>query len=809
MRMRARHDLLSLGALLACALTAAGAGPKVDFARDIQPILAGHCFACHGFDAKARKARLRLDVRDSALARKAIVPGNPGASKLIERIEASDDSERMPPPEARKPLSDRQKRLLRAWVEQGAGYAQHWAFVAPRPVVPPEVKSEPRQRNPIDAFVLDRLRREGLRPSPEADRATLLRRLTLDLTGLPPTLAELDAFLADATPDAYEKVVARLLASPRLGERLARSWLDAARYADTNGFNNDEDRTQWPWRDWVVDAFNRNLSYDRFIVEQLAGDLLPGAKLSQKIATAFHRNQVHNTEGGIIAEEYRVEYVADRVHTTATVFLGLSLQCARCHDHKYDPISHRDYYRFFAFFNSAPDRQAGYSSPSAAEPFLRIASALQRTRLDGLERQRLALAGKLQRRETEVAADLRWEKTLPPDRRCFLERLDPRYRRLRADLASTIRRKAELEKSLPSLMIAEDLPSPRPTFVLRRGQYDQPGERVEPGLPGVLPSLPPGAPANRLGLAKWLVDPGNPLTARVAVNRFWQMIFGTGLVKTVEDFGATGEGPSHPELLDYLAGQFVRDGWDVKALLRRIVTSAAYRQSSRMTPEQRERDPENRLLARGARYRLSAETVRDNALAVAGLLSSHIGGESARPYQPAGLWEDVTVERRGRYVQDRGDNLYRRSLYTFWKRTCPPPALMSFDAPNREVCVARRAVTNTPLQALVLLNDPTYVEAARKLAERMLADGGPGTDGPLALGFRRATARLPGSAERGILLKIYQSALERFRAAPQAARKLLGVGDSGRDPTRDDVDLAAWTTVASVILNLDETISRR
>jgi hypothetical protein len=809
MRMQARHELLSLGAMLGWALVAWGAEPKVDFARDIQPILSGHCVACHGFDSKTRKARLRLDVRDTAVARKAIVPGNPAASKLIERIEAVDESERMPPPEARKPLSDRQKRLLRAWIEQGAPYARHWAFLAPRPVVPPQVMAATIAGNPIDAFILDRLRREGMRRAPEADRATLLRRLTLDLTGLPPTLAEIDAFLADRAPDAYEKVVGRLLASPRYGERMAQAWLDAARYADTNGFNNDEDRTQWPWRDWVIDAFNANMPYDRFIVEQLAGDLLPRATLSQKVATAFHRNQVHNTEGGIIAEEYRIEYVADRVHTTATVFLGLSLQCARCHDHKYDPISQREYYQFFAFFNSAPDNQAGYSNPSAAEPFLRIPSAQQQARLAWLEKQRLALAGKLQKREGEIVAGLRWEKGLHTHQRGYLERIDPGYRRLRADLAGTIRQKAELEKSLPALMIAQDLPAARPTFLLRRGQYDQPGDRVEPGIPSALPPLPAGAQANRLGLAKWLVDPGNPLTARVAVNRFWQMLFGTGLVKTVEDFGATGELPSHPELLDYLAGEFVRDAWDVKALLMRIVTSGAYKQSSRVTAEQRERDPENRLLARGARYRLSAETVRDNALAISGLLSGRIGGPSVKPYQPAGLWEDVTVERRGRYVPDKGENLYRRSLCTFWKRTCPPPALMSFDAPNREVCVARRAVTNTPLQALVLLNDPTYVEAARKLAERMLAEGGSGPEGPLTFAFRCATARPPSSAEQRILLNIRQAALARFRGDPEAARKLLGVGDSGRDRTRDDVDLAAWTTVASVILNLDETISRR
>jgi hypothetical protein len=1035
---------------------AAGAAPsaattRVDFARDIRPILTHHCAACHGFDRKARKAGLRLDLRESALARKAIVPGNPRASRLIKRINAMDDDDRMPPAETKKPLSDRQKHLLRLWIEQGAPYAQHWSFVAPRRIVPPSVKASTWPRNPIDSFLLARMEREGLRPSPGADRATLLRRVTLDLTGLPPTIQEIDAFLADRSPNAYEKVVDRLLSSPRYAERMAMAWLDAARYADTNGFNNDEDRTQWPWRDWVIDAFNRNLPYDRFIVDQLAGDLLHGAILSQKVATGFHRNQVHNTEGGIIAEEYRVEYVADRVHTTATVFLGLSMQCARCHDHKYDPISQKDFYRFFAFFNSVSDKQASYSNFVAAEPFLRVGSADQRERIARLEVQRRTREQQIHKHESEaVTAAARWEQGLtqadirklsaaglllhlpldetkgdavftasgvrrgtvsgkpawvagkvggalefdgktsvevsdgpalasdapfsislwayptangpmaflskmddlggnrgydvlleggkvavhlvhrwpadaikvltmnavslnawhhivviwdgsrkaggvkvfidgkpqfldvlndtlkgtihtnkglllgkrqtgifyqgrlddlrfyslalsPEDagrlaagqqvhlaadllripagkrtaaqqaavRRLYLEQGNKDYLRLKGELADVIRQKTEIEKNFPAVMVMQELPQPRPTFILERGQYDKPGEKVTPGVPGVLPQLPANAPTNRLGLANWLVSPTNPLTARVAVNRFWQMVFGIGLVKTVEDFGVTGGAPSHPELLDFLASEFVESKWDVKALMRLIVTSAAYRQSSRMTKEQRERDPENRLLARGARYRLAAETVRDNALAISGLLRARIGGPSVKPYQPAGLWEDVTVERRGRYVADKGDNLYRRSMYTFWKRTCPPPALMSFDAPNREVCVARRAVTNTPLQALVLLNDPTYIEAARHLAQRMLTEGGGTPEGTLAFGFRSATARAPSAAEQRILAKVREQALVRFRADRAAAQKLLAVGESPRDKTLDEIDLAAWTTVASVILNLDETISRR
>ena len=769
------------------AMAQAPAEPKLDFARDIRPILAQHCAACHGFDAKTRKAGLRLDLRESALAKKAIVPGDAKASKLIARIESTDDDERMPPAETRKPLNEKQKRLLRTWIEQGAVYSQHWAFTPPQRVTPPLVKNSRWVRNEIDAFILARLEREGLQPSEQADQATLLRRVTLDLTGLPPSIAEVDAFLADSSPDAYEKVVDRLLASPGYAERMALAWLDAARYADTNGFNNDEDRTQWPWRDWVISAFARNLPHDRFIVEQLAGDMLPSPTLSQKIATAFHRNQVHNTEGGIIPEEYRVEYVADRVHTTATVFLGLSMQCARCHDHKYDPIGQGEYYQFFAFFNSVSDKPASYANFVAAEPFIKLPSPEHQKRIETLEKSRLELEQQIK----QAASD---PKTLA---------------KLKTELAEVTKQKTAVEKSVPALMVMQEMPKPRDTFVLKRGQYDQPGEKVAPGIPGVLPQLPANAPSNRLGLAQWLVNPDNPLSARVAVNRWWQMIFGTGLVKTVEDFGATGELPSHPELLDFLAVELIRGEWDVKRMIRRIVTSATYRQSSRMTREERERDPGNRLLARGPRGRLSAETIRDNALAISGLLRERVGGPSVKPYQPAGLWEDVTVERRGKYVAEKGDNLYRRSLYTFWKRTCPPPSLMSFDAPNREVCIARRAVTNTPLQALILFNDPTYVEAARSLAQRTMLEGGKTPQSRLAFVFRSAVARPPSAEEERILLDIRQDALARFRAGKDAAQKLLAVGDSPRDPSLDAIELAAWTVVVITILNLDEVITRR
>lgn len=1028
------------------------AAPRVDFAREIRPILAQHCWSCHGPDEKSRKAELRLDQREAAVAAGAVVPGDPSASELIARIESLDESQQMPPPDAKKPLSVQQKQSLRAWIAQGAEFRQHWAFAPLRRPAVPAVQNAAWPENEIDRFVLCRLEQEDLAPSPEADRAALLRRVTLDLTGLPPTLEELDAFIADTSSEAYARVVDRLLASPRCAERMAMAWLDAARYADTNGYNNDEDRSMWPWRDWVIDAFRRNQPYDEFIVEQLAGDLLPDPTLAQKVATGFHRNQGHNTEGGIIAEEYRVEYVADRVHTTATVFLGLSLQCARCHDHKYDPFSTQDYYRFFAFFNDLDEKQAPYGNFFAAEPYLRVPSAEQQRQLAVLTDRQKQLTEQLALREAEgPQLFARWEQTATPDEmrkissgdlalscaldesagdavddashpsqpgvvkghgrwttgkqagalefdgqthvdlgsrgdfngakgfsigvwvyslsgdtvavlskmdeanayrgydllldrgnrpachiihhwpdnaikivalepfspdawhhllitydgsrkaagvhlfvdgkpqpfyaeadsltdtvstdqplrlgrrqtslsfsgkldevkffdqaltaeqaeqlaagqsvtlannllavppaertaeqqaklaRLYLERLDQEYPRLKGEVADVDRQRKTVEESLPAVMVMQEAPARRETFVLVRGAYDRPGEKVEPDAPAALSPLPAGVPRNRLGLARWLVDPANPLTARVAVNRWWQTYFGTGLVKTAEDFGATGEAPSDPDLLDFLATELISSGWDARAMQRQIVTSATYRQSSRVTPALAERDPENRLLARGPRVRLSAETIRDNALAVSGLLMERLGGPSVKPYQPEGLWEDVSVERRAKYVADPGDGLYRRSMYTFWKRTCPPPALMSFDATNREVCIVRRGRTNTPLQALVLLNDPTYVEAARKLAERVLVEATTARD-RLALAFRLVLARTPEAEEQETLLTIYGQALAHYGRDRAAAERLLAVGAAPRRADLDQAELAAWTVACSTILNLDEAITKR
>lgn len=789
LRVALRLALVVLGLFGAASLVPAGepAAKSVDFSRDIRPILAKNCWSCHGPDVASREAELRLDDQASALARKAIVPGDPAASKLLTRINATNPARLMPPPESKRSLSERERKLLHTWIQQGGQFAQHWAFVKPKKSPLPTVLAKNWTRNPIDAFVLHKLEQAGLAPSPEADRSTLLRRVSLDLTGLPPSPEAVAAFEADEAADAYERIVDRLLESPQYAERMAMAWLDLARYADTNGFNNDAERTMWPWRDWVIDAFHKNMPHDQFIVEQLAGDLLPDATQAQKVATGFLRNQVHNTEGGIIVEEYRVEYVADRVHTTATVFMGLSLQCARCHDHKYDPFSTREYYQLYAYFNEMNEPQASYGGVSSASPFLRLPSPEQTRELAAFDQQRQELEGKL-------------KSTPPPG--------EAEQKTLKSELDALLKKRQEVDKHVPLVMVmADNMTKPRATHVLKRGDYDKPGDLVRPGVPAVFPPLPQGAPGNRLGLAQWLVHPDHPLTARVTVNRWWQMFFGTGLVKTIEDFGQTGETPSHPELLDYLATELVHRKWNMKALHRLIVTSATYRQRSQTPESAWAKDPENRLLGRGPRQRLSAEMVRDNALAVSGLLRERVGGPSVRPYQPAGLWEDVSVSRGAKYVADKGENLYRRSMYTFWKRTCPPPGLMSFDAPNREVCVARRSSTNTPLQALVLLNDPTYVEAARKLAERMVQQG-KSPEETVEAGYRLALARKPSPAEVTVMLRIHAAALARFKDNKTAVQALLAVGESPVETKVPVHELAAWTTVASTLLNLDETITK-
>jgi hypothetical protein len=751
----------------------------VSFNRDIRPILSDNCFKCHGPDAKTRKAGLRLDRRAGALAELrsggfAVVPGRRSASELWNRITTGDEAERMPPRSTEKRLTPAQIELLGRWIDQGAPWDEHWAYTPPRRPVLPTVAPTSWPRNPIDYFVLHRLEREGLGPAPEADRATLLRRLSFDLLGLPPTPAEIDAFVQDPSPNAYEKVVDRLLDSPRYGERMAQPWLDLARYADTNGYRLDNHRDMWKWRDWVIDALNSNMPFDEFTVEQLAGDLLPRATLSQKVATGFHRNTMVNFGNGSDPKEYLHKAVSDRVATTATVWLGTTLACAQCHDHKYDPFTQKDYYRLYAFFNNVPEKGLDGDKANPV-PSLMLPTPEQARKL----------------------AELRGAR----------QHLGPRDR----DLDRLKNAEEVLLASIPSTLVMEEMPRPRETHVLIRGDYLSPGERVTAGVPASLPALPKGAPANRLGLARWLTDPGHPLTARVAVNRAWQTFFGAGIVKTGDDFGSQGDPPSHPALLDWLAVEFRAGGWDVKRLHKLIVMSATYRQSSHVSRELREKDPANRLLARGPRFRLDAETIRDNALAVSGLLDHRIGGPSVRPYQPPGLWEQVAVGGNyssQTYVPSVGRDLYRRGLYTYVKRSMPHPSLTAFDAPNREACTVSRPRTTTPLQALVLLNDPAYLEAGRALAQRVLRNKELDTSGRLAFAFRLCTGRRPQRAELDVLARVLDQQLRGFRREQQAARDLVAVGAVPIPADVDAADLAAWTVLANLLLNLDEALTR-
>ncbi len=802
----------------------------VEFNRDIRPIISDNCYTCHGPAKSARKADLRLDTQDGLFADlggyRAVVPGKPEQSHLWQRVSSVDAAKRMPPSKSGRQLTPQQLDLLRRWIEQGAKWQNHWSFIPPQRPPLPAVKDVSWPRNPLDHFIRARLEGGKFKPAPEASRETLIRRVTLDLTGLPPTLAEIDAFLADTSPNAYEKVVDRLLASPRYGERMVLEWLDAARYADSNGYQTDGTRPMWPWRDWVIDALNANMPFDQFTLEMLAGDMLPGATLPQKIATGFNRNHMLNGEGGRIAEESRVDYVVDRVETTATVWLGLTAGCGRCHDHKYDPISQKEFYRLYAYFNNVAESGSVDRRSSTAAPVLELPTAEENARIAAKTKAIASLEADLRSLGSKLLAGP-WEKMLKTDRmtaelvailRTPKEERSPRQAKALADHYLTVaperqalqaRREKErkaldtLKKSVLITMVMEERPQPRDTFVLLRGAYDKYGEKVGPGVPACLPPLPKEVPNNRLGLAKWLVDRSNPLTARVTVNRLWQMHFGTGLVKTTEDFGSQGESPSHPELLDWLATEFAR-GWDVKALQRLIVTSATYRQASRVTPDLLERDPDNRLLTRGPRQRLNAFVLRDQALALSGLLVERRGGPPVRPYQPPGIWEEMSFGFI-KYVQDKGEGLYRRSLYTFWRRSVGPTNL--FDTAPRQVCTVRLPRTNTPLHALVLMNDTTYVEAARVWAERLMKQSGPPEE-RLALAFRAATARPPSPAERSILARGYQRVFRQYQEDRDAALKLIGTGESPRDPSLDVVELAAYTAMANMILNLDEVISK-
>jgi hypothetical protein len=1027
---------------------------KVQFNRDIRPILSNLCYHCHGPDKTKRQAKLRFDTRDGLFAKRddqqVVAPGQPTASTLHQRITSGDPDQRMPPPDSGLSITPHQTRLIQRWIAQGATWQAHWSFIPlTRPALPTVSRPE-WPRNAIDHFILSRLDRNGLVPAPEADRTTLLRRLHLDLTGLPPTPQQILAYLADTRPDAFQHQVDRLLASPRTGEHLAVNWLDAARYADTSGYQNDGPRSMWRWRDWVLEAINGNMPFDRFTVEQLAGDLLPNPTLDQRIATGFNRNHRGNSEGGVIPEEFQVEYVVDRVDTTTTVWLGLTMQCARCHEHKYDPIPQQEFYRVFAYFNNIPENgraiKEGNSPPYIkaptpaqqqrqqqlntqlaesqraslklqpllgmaqrqweASPAAKLSEKTDWSVTDGLlahfpldgtltntvdakqpalplpaeidysdgqvgKAARLADAshlatdkslatfhyrnafslttwfqadtithGTLISKMTDVprgkgySVDLldghirinliarwlddsirvrsantvtagRWHHLavtydgsrvaagltlhidgqpaklivdhdfinqtfdadeplrlgagggnsghfagLLDDVRIYTRQLNateisilaipqsipqllgiaidkrtpgqaakirayyvaqhatPAHRRSVARHAALVHEVQSFADSIPTVMVMQELETPRTTRLLLRGQYDRPGDAVQPGTPIALPPLTQGSPQNRLGLARWLVNKQNPLTARVITNRIWQGLFGTGLVRTTEDFGSQGELPSHPQLLDWIASEYHRTDWDTKAIIRLIVTSSTYRQSSRLTPASLERDPANRLLSRAPRYRLSAEVIRDQALYSAGLLNERIGGPSVRPYQPEGLWKEIASTTD--YDQSSGSDLYRRSLYTYSKRTVTNPTMLVFDASTREACSVRSSRTNTPMQALTLMNDITFTEAARCLAERVLDNSTSKTTDTnrLQLAFLLVVSRLPTEAESTILLDNLKHQRSAFQKSPESAARLAAIGEAPRHAGLDDIDVASWTALTSLLLNLDEAISR-
>ncbi len=831
--------------------------PAVDFQRDVRPILSNHCFQCHGPDAQQREAGLRLDLPTGVLGdgenAGAVVPGRPGDSELLARITSEDESLRMPPADAGKPLSAEQIETIRRWIAQGAVWEEHWAY---SPVVRPQVPpgDGPGIQNDIDRFILAKLREEGLKPAGLADRVTLIRRLSFDLTGLPPSPEDVAAFVADNSPGAYERLVEKLLNSPHHGERLAMYWLDLVRYADTNGIHGDNHRDHAPYRDYVIDAFNRNLPFDQFTIEQLAGDLLPMPTNRQRIASGYNRLNMTTREGGAQAKEYIAKYAADRVRNASTVWLGSTLGCAECHDHKYDPFTIRDFYRFAAFFADVNETAVGKQEPS------RIPSDEVQAKIDSLEEELIKLDKQLARETPEIAATRKdWAeakrkellaspadnlgfsdivagalRTPPEERTAALnEIIEVHYRSeapqlapIRAQIAKLEAEQKRLIDESPLVLVTMSV-KPRMVRVLPRGNWlDDSGEVVEPAIPQFLAdatgcdlagrslseakAAPPDDPsqpqrATRMDLARWLVSRDNPLTARVFVNRLWKLAFGHGLARNSDDFGSQGALPTHPELLDWLAAEFMESGWDVRHVLRLIVTSATYRQSSRADVQTVRRDPYNHYLARQSRFRLDAEMIRDMALASSGLLNDTVGGLSVKPYQPAGYWDHLNFPKRT-WVADTGARQYRRGLYTYWCRTFLHPSLLAFDAPTREECTADRPRSNTPLQALVLLNDPTFVEAARVLAESMMAE--PSDEDGIALGYARVLSREPREPETALLKRLLEKHRAEYNAAPDDAARLLSVGQHVSPGDLADSELAAWTSLARVLLNLHEAITR-
>lgn len=821
--------------------------PDLDFNRDIRPILSENCFYCHGQDHNKRQADLRLDDRDAAIKSGAIVAGDPSKSTLVERIDTTDESTVMPPPKSNRRLTPEQKEKLKQWIGNGAVYQNHWAYVTPvRPSELTVVRGD-WVRTPIDRFVLAKLEAEGLSPSPEADRATLIKRLSIDLTGLPPTPQEVDTFVNDSSEKAYENLVDRLMSSPHYGERMALPWLDAARYADSNGFQQDGDTWQWIWRDWVVRALNSDLGFDQFSIWQLAGDLIPDATVDQKIASAFNRNHLLNGEGGAIPEEQRFVNLFDRMDTTATNWLGLTMACVQCHDHKYDPITQRDYYSLMDAFNRVPESgtpQYFSSRIRVAAPFLELPTEENKAQIAQLESQIAAAAP-----EAKLASDAAFEgwrsgvfadgkpaegKGLPEPvavilRKPEAERNDEEKKSLETGLRKHFDEKVRpglvskipaiathqnlnnqlagyRNDRIPRVMIMSDA-NPRETKILNRGEYLAPTEKVSFNTPAFLPPLPTGAPSNRLGFAQWLFTPEHPLTARVQVNRMWQHLFGMGIVKTAEDFGVQSEYPIHGALLDWLAVEFRERNWSMKSMYKLIVMSAVYRQSSRVTPELRARDSENRLYARASRMRMPSLILRDWALASSGLLDPRVGGSPVYPYQPDAVWEAlaITKERDFTYPASKGSDLYRRSLYTFWRRTVNPANM--FDTANRQTCRVRATITSSPLHALTTLNDPTWVEAARVLAERCTTETAD-IDARLSLAFERVLCRKPTQADLARLRRGLERQQDLYKNDEDAAKSLLKVGESKRDESLNATEQAAFTAVCLAILNFDEALTR-
>ena len=825
--------------------TMAGVDKPIDFNRDIRPILSENCFYCHGQDANKRKADLRLDVREDAIKTGSITPGNLAKSELVTRIHSVDASLLMPPPKSNRRLNAEQKKLLERWVQEGAVYNTHWAFVKPNRPASPSVKKKEWIRNPIDAFVLAKLEQAGLAPSPEADRTTLIKRLSIDLTGLPPTPAEVEGFLADKSENAYENVVDRLMASRHFGERMALGWLDAARYADSNGFQQDGDTWQWIWRDWVVRAYNEDLPFDQFSTWQLAGDLLPNATNDQKIASGFNRNHMLNGEGGAIPEEQRFVNLFDRMDTTATNWLGLTMACAQCHDHKYDPITMKDYYSLMDAFNRVPERgtpQFFSSRIRVAPPFVELPTEENKARMDELEKlikslepaEQKVVQEAFTKWSSEVRQDEKKRKDIPEAVQKLLQKpqdqLTPEEAKsLQAGLrkhfdekvktglvgslpevskVATLRKQLADYKAdkLPRVMIMSDS-NPRETKILDRGEYLNGREKVSFAIPAFLPKMPVGAPQNRLGLAQWLFSPEHPLTARVQVNRLWQHFFGQGIVKTAEDFGVQSEYPIHGELLDWLAVEFRENGWSTKKLLKLIVTSNTYRQSGNVTADHKTNDPENRLYSRSSRYRMSSMLLRDWALASSGLINLKIGGQPVYPYQPDAVWEAlaITKERDFTYPASKGEDLYRRSIYTFWRRTVGPANI--FDTSNRQTCRVRQSTTSTPLHALTMLNDPTWVEASRHLAQQSLKTP-LDLEGKLSQAFSKVLCRNAQKSELAVLKKSYEKQLAIFRADEAGAKALLAMGESKRDESLNPAEHAAFTAVCLGLFNLDEAMTR-